>query len=212
MVVHVERPHANPHVRGLHGTPPTPTKHAAVHLFAGRRGTPQARGGLVVPDNTYHTRAGPCSCALSSHGCVLRLHLAPLPPPSHGFTTTSTALHHANADAGLVDDEELGVRRSTRSRIQPLQYWRGEKKTYGRHESACGWCRRVQGAAGWGAGWVHPCACAHTNLHHSRVQLAHMLVLCGGNGEGRRHAWHVGWVGEGRRTAGGHACRQATTS
>ncbi len=38
---------------------------------------------------------------------------------------------------GLTVDEG-GTRRSTRNRVRPLQYWRGESKTYGRdHNSKC---------------------------------------------------------------------------
>lgn len=34
--------------------------------------------------------------------------------------------------------DEGGTRRSTRNRVRPLQYWRGESKTYGRdHNSKC---------------------------------------------------------------------------
>lgn len=36
------------------------------------------------------------------------------------------------AGAGLLLDEDQGVRRSSRSRIRPLEYWRNEHKLYGR--------------------------------------------------------------------------------
>lgn len=37
----------------------------------------------------------------------------------------------ALADAGMVEDAG-GVRRSSRARIRPLEYWRNEHKRYGR--------------------------------------------------------------------------------
>ncbi|GLC48564.1 hypothetical protein PLESTB_000111700 [Pleodorina starrii] len=39
----------------------------------------------------------------------------------------------AAAGHGLTIDEELGTRRSTRTRVRPLEYWRGETKSYGRN-------------------------------------------------------------------------------
>jgi len=36
------------------------------------------------------------------------------------------------AHAGLRTEEATGVRRSTRERLRPLEYWRNETKTYGR--------------------------------------------------------------------------------
>jgi len=44
------------------------------------------------------------------------------------------------AGAGLRTDADTGVRRSTRERIRPLEYWRNETKSYGRDGSTRALC------------------------------------------------------------------------
>lgn len=40
------------------------------------------------------------------------------------------------ASHGIKLDEESGLRRSTRTRMRPLEYWRNEKKSYGRNHNS----------------------------------------------------------------------------
>lgn len=52
-------------------------------------------------------------------------------PASTVHTQTTSSAHVRTTGNGLTVDEG-GTRRSTRSRVRPLQYWRGEAKTYNR--------------------------------------------------------------------------------
>jgi hypothetical protein len=64
---------------------------------------------------------------MSSNGTVLNDDT-----PGAGFAHDCLAKHVSHTGAGLILEEDTGTRRSSRSRIRPLQYWRNEHKQYGR--------------------------------------------------------------------------------